>query len=241
MIRTETIDVGLVTGHLAHAEHPRAGILLLPTITGVDAFARERAQRLAEAGHTTLVWDPYRGEAAPADLSAAQVRASQLSDKAVDAMSDCVSHLLEKLRLPAVAVLGFCLGGRYAILLAARDRRLFACVPYYPSIRLPAKPNETLDAIALAADIRCPVHLIHAGADQVFLPSVFVGLRAALEQRRAATMVQVHPGAVHSFMRPDLQSVPANASATRLSWPPVMAFLETSLAAWLARPEQVPA
>jgi carboxymethylenebutenolidase len=241
MIRTEAIDHGPVSGHIAHAEQPRGGILLLPTITGVDDFTREYAKRLAEDGFTTLVWDPYPGEAPPTELSAAQARASKLSDDAVGAMSDCVSHLLERLRLPAVAVLGFCLGGRYAVLLAARDRRLFACVPYYPSIRLPAKPNETLDAIALAADIRCPVHLVHAGADQVFLPAAFCKLRDALERRPAATFVQFHPGAVHSFMRPDLQNVPANAAATRLSWPPVIAFLETSLAMRPAAAEKLPA
>ena len=92
-----------------------------------------------------------------------------------------MSHLLDTLHLPAVAVLGFCLGGRYAILLAARDKRLFACVPYYPSIRVPMGPNQTLDAVALAADIQCPVHLVHGTGDQVFLHPVFVQVRDALE------------------------------------------------------------
>jgi carboxymethylenebutenolidase len=147
----------------------------------------------------------------------------------VDAMSDGVGHLLDKLRLPAAAVLGFCLGGRYAVLLAAKDKRLAACVPYYPSIRIPMPPNQSLDAIKLAADIQCPVHLVHGTADQVFLHSVFLQLREVLDKRKAATIVQVHPGAVHSFMRPDLQQDPANASATRLSWPAVLAFLETCL------------
>jgi carboxymethylenebutenolidase len=142
--------------------------------------------------------------------------------------------MLDTLHLPAVAVLGFCLGGRYAVLLAARDKRLFACVPYYPSVRVPMSPNQTLDAVALAADIQCPVHLVYAGADQVFLQPVFVQVRDALEKRAAATVVQIHPGAVHSFMRPELHSAPANAIASRLSWPPVLAFLETCLAQRMA-------
>ena len=112
-------------------------------------------------------------------------------------------------------------------------------MPYYPSIRVPNPPNQTLDAVALAAEIPCPVHLIHAGADQVFEPAVFALVRDVLEQRTVATMVQVHPGAVHSFMRPDLQSVPANASGTRLSWPPVVAFLDACLAQ-RRRPETGP-
>ena len=68
-------------------------------------------------------------------------------------------------------------------------------------------------------------------SDTVFTNQAFARVRDALEPRPAATFVQVHPGAVHSFMRPDVQSVPANATATRLSWPPVVAFLETCLTA----------
>jgi carboxymethylenebutenolidase len=236
MIRTERIDSGRVHGHVAHAQRPRGGILLLPTVTGVDAFMRERSQMLAEAGYTTLVWDPYPGETPPPDLPSAQARALKLGDDVVDGMTDCIGFMLATLKLPAVGALGFCLGGRFAVLLAARDKRLVACVPYYPSIRLPMPPNHTLDAIALAADIACPVHMIHAGADRVFGPEAFVRTREALERRAAATVVQVHPGAAHSFMRAEVQSEPANASATRLSWPPAMAFLETCLDGRAAAP-----
>src|SRR5262249_4357472 len=117
MIRTEEIASGRVDGHIAHAERPRAGVLISPTFTGVDAPMRERAQILAQAGYTSLVWNPYPGQTAPTDLDAARTLATKLNDGVLDSMSDCVTHLLENLRLPAVAVLGFCLGGRYAVLL----------------------------------------------------------------------------------------------------------------------------
>jgi carboxymethylenebutenolidase len=135
------------------------------------------------------------------------------------------------LPLPAVAVLGFCLGGRYSLLLAAHDKRLAACIAFYPSVRVPMMPNQSRDAIALAGTIACPVQVIHAGADEVIVFPTFLKLREALEKRQAATLTQLHPGAVHSFMRPDLQSNPANAAATRLSWPPAVAFLKDRLRA----------
>jgi carboxymethylenebutenolidase len=241
MIRTEEINAGRVNGHISHAERPCGGVLLLPTITGVDAHARERARALTEAGLTTLIWNPYPGEAPPTDMASAQALAAKLSDAAVETMSECVTHLLDKLRLPAVAVLGFCLGGRYAVLLAAKDHRLAACVSYYPSIRIPMGANQALDAIALAADIRCPVQLIHGTADEVFVHAAFLRLREALDQRKAVTMVQVHPGAVHSFMRPNLHTNPANAVAARLSWPPVVSFLESCLGGAAAAAAHLPA
>ncbi len=229
MIRTEEIASGRVDGHVAHAGRPRGGVLVLPTVTGIDAPMRERARILAEAGFTAFVWNPYPGQTPPRDLESARALATRLNDGSIDTMSECLTYLLEKLRVPAVAVLGFCLGGRYAVLLAAKDKRLAACVPYYPSIRVPKQPNQSLDAIALAAEIQCPVHLIHGTGDQVFLQGVFLQLRDVLDKRKVPTTSQVHPDAVHSFMRPDLHSVPANAAAARLSWPPALAFLETCL------------
>jgi carboxymethylenebutenolidase len=188
-----------------------------------------------------MVWNPKPGEPPPPNVEAAYPRAAKLNDGSLDSMIDCVSHLRDTLRLPSVAVMGFCLGGRYAVLLAAKDNRLATCVAYYPSIRVPMSPNQTLDAIALAADISCPVHLIHGTADQVFVQSVFEQLRRVLESRSVATLVQVHPGAVHSFMRPDLHKAPANAIAARLSWPPVLAHLQECLAGQTADAERVPA
>jgi carboxymethylenebutenolidase len=231
VIQTERIAAGRVNGHLARAERPEGGILLLPTIFGVDAFAQARAGLLAEAGFSTLVWNPYPGEASPADMPAAMARASKLTDDLVATMSDCVRHMQQSLGVARVAALGFCLGGRYALLLAAAHPGLAACVAFYPSIRVPAKPNEAEDAVARAAHIDCPVHLVHGSADEVITWGTFVKLRDTLEQRPAATVAQVHPGAVHSFMRPQVQSEPANASATRLSWPPVVGFLRACMAA----------
>lgn len=229
MIRTEQIDQGRVHGLVAHAERPRGGIVLLPTIFGIDRFSQARANMLAEAGLTTLIWNPYPGEAQPADYASAIARAGKLSDDAVGDMSESVGHMLGALGLASVAVLGFCLGGRYALLLAADDPRLAACAAFYPSIREPMKPNETQDAIARAAEIKCPVQLVHGTADEVIVMPTFYKLRETLERRQSATIVQLHPGAVHSFLRPDLQSVPANASATRLCWPPAVSFLEDCL------------
>ena len=231
MIRTENIATGRVDGHISYAERPRGGVLMLPTITGVDAHMKDLAARLAQVGFTSLIWNPYPGEAQPADLPSAQPRAGKLNDGSLAAMSACIDHLLGPLKLPVVAVVGFCLGGRYAGLLAAKDKRVVGCVPFYPSIRVPMSPNQTLDAMALAAEIACPVHLVHGTADQVFLHPVFIKLRDVLSERKAPTTVQVHPGAVHSFMRPDLHTNPANAAAARLSWPPAVAFLETCLPA----------
>ncbi len=64
-----------------------------------------------------------------------------------------------------VGVIGWCLGGRFALLLGARDADLANVVAYHPSIWDPAAANHDLDAIALAPTIAAPVMVLHAGAD----------------------------------------------------------------------------
>ena len=233
MARTETIARDRAHGFIAHADKPIGGVLVLPTITGVDQSMRMLAQELADAGMTALVWDPFPGNAPPpTEFPALMARANTLNDDLAETnMSACIDHMLTALRLPSVAVLGFCLGGRYSLLLAARDKRLAACVAFYPSVRVPMKPNQTRDAVALAPQIACPVQLVQAGADEVIVMPTFLKLREALETRKVATIAQLHPGAVHSFRRPDFQANAANATATKISWPPALTFLQDRLRA----------
>lgn len=233
MVRTETIARDRVHGFIAHADKPIGGVLILPTITGVDPPMKTLAQELAGAGITAMVWDPFAEDTSnPTDHAGFMARAGKLRDDLVDThMAACIGHLLDDLRLPSAAVLGFCLGGRQSLLLAAHDKRLAACVAFYPSVRVPMTPNQSRDAIALAPQIPCPVQLVQAGADEVILFPTFLKLREALETRKVATISQVHPGAVHSFRRPDFQSDPMNATATQISWPPALAFLKQRLTA----------
>ena len=233
MPQTETIARDRVHGFIAHADKPIGGVLVLPTITGVDASMKALAQELAGTGITAMVWDPFAEDTSnPSDLPGFMARAGKLRDDLVDThMSACLDHMLNALRLPSVAVLGFCLGGRHGLLLAAHDKRLAALVAFYPSVRVPMMANQSRDAIALAPQIACPVQLVQAGADEVILFPTFLKLREALEGRKVATLAQVHPGAVHSFRRGDFQSDPANATATKISWPPALAFLKERLSA----------
>ena len=135
--------------------------------------------------------------------------------------------LLGELGLTSVAILGFCIGGRFALLQAARDKRLKACAMAYPSIENPRLANQELDALELAANIDCPVHLIRPGNDHVTSPETYEVLTRALLTRSSPTTIQIHPAAEHGFMH--RKTPEANVAATSLASPQVIAFLKACL------------
>lgn len=230
-LEREADPVGSSRGYAARpGPDSRIAVLLLPTIFGIDCFARAMADSLCASGIAALVWNPYPGATAPSTVPEALLRATALRDDVcIDQMSDCVSHLLARPGVEAVATAGFCLGGRFSLLLCARDHRLGACLAYYPSIRVPRLPHQDRDAVACASDIACPVQLVYPGRDEVIEHETFLRLQAALQGRRAPTVVHVYPEASHSFMAGSAHSVEADATAARLSWPQSIAFLTACL------------
>jgi carboxymethylenebutenolidase len=223
-----TIDLDGASGFLVRAQHAKGGVLLLPTIYGVNAFAREYASSLAAAGLTTLIWDPYAGDALPASFEEARKRGTQLRDMpSLDAMAICVDHLLGELRLDAVGTIGFCLGGRYGLLLAARESRIGACVSVYPTISSPKGENQDEDAVVRAGEIQCPVQLVYPGKDHITTGETFHRLQDTLQNRDAATVVQLFPAAEHGFMH---MAGAVNEAADRRARPVIGAFLQASLA-----------
>lgn len=206
----------------------RAGVLILPTIFGVNEFARNYADRLANSGLTAAVWDINSGMPLTADYQECIKRARTLTDEGVLNMAmRWRTALTERFGAAAVGLLGFCIGGRFALLQASQDRSIAACAMVYPSIENPRLPNQAMDALALASNLACPVHMVRPGNDHVTDPETYDALTRALLSRRQPTTIQRYPEAVHGFMhRPTPE---ANVAATKLASPQLVAFLNACL------------
>ena len=223
----DEVSNGEINGYLARAsEATGAGLLLVPHVTGILAQVRESADALAREGITTLAWDPYPG--IDVERTARDALPTCEDEPSATSHVRALDYLESEVGIRSVGVLGFCMGGRMALNLAARDGRVRACVPYYPTLRSPRRSHE-LDAIALAEQIRCPVQVLYGAEDHVTSRETFTRLEAALRGRDRPTIVHVYPQAGHGFMNPDNQGVEANREATRLAWPQSVAFLKASL------------
>jgi carboxymethylenebutenolidase len=206
-----------------------SGVLILPTIYGVNEFACGYADALANAGLAAAVWDINSGLPLVTDYQECIRRARTLTDRGVIGMlKDWTDMMTSEMGLASIGVLGFCIGGRFALLKAADDKCIKGCAMAYPSIENPRLSNQELDALTLASDIACPVHMLQPGNDHVTHPETYETLKQALYKRKAPTVVQFHPEAEHGFMHREKPE--ANRVAAAIASPQVVAFLSACLA-----------
>jgi carboxymethylenebutenolidase len=123
-------------GAWAAAEEPRGGVLVIHENRGLNNHIRSVAGRLAGDGYSALAIDLLSEEGGTAsfpDEAAVAAALSQIPPERFDAdMSAGVTELKRRLRGMRVAAVGFCFGGGMVWrLLASREPRLAAAVPFY--------------------------------------------------------------------------------------------------------------
>jgi len=229
--RTQDITEGKRQAHLTRPDGAaEAGVLLLPSVHGIDNYVKDYARLLAEAGLPTLIWEPFPGHKPAHSREDRTARLASLTDAAaMREMTFWLDYMLGALALKAVGTIGFCLGGRYGLLLCAHDRRIACCVPYYPTIETPLLPGQDEDVVAQAASIRCPVHMITAGNDHLTSRDVFTRLQQNLQSRPDPTVIEFYPEGEHGFMQVDRRPGKANEVAVRLSVAQAVPFLNATL------------
>ena len=177
--RSQEIKQSGLFGFLAQPDAPtKSGVVMLATIFGVNAFMRGYAETLARAGLAAAVWDHYEGLPLITDQEESKRRSRSITDAAMHGkVKAWIDYMHGELGLTSVGVLGFCLGGRFAPMVAAGDKRIKACAAGYPSIENPRHPNQEQDAVALAAGIACPTLVIQPGHDHVATPETYAALK----------------------------------------------------------------
>jgi carboxymethylenebutenolidase len=216
-------------GFLAQPDTPaKAGVVMLPTIFGINAFMRGYADTLARAGIVAAACDQYGGLPLTTDYEESKRRMRAVTDAKMHGTSKAwIDYMQDELKLSSIGVIGFCIGGRYALMVAARDQRIKACAAAYPSIESPRLANQEDDALANTADIRCPVLVLQPGHDHVANPQTYATLKETLTRRAAPTVWHYYPDAEHGFMHRD--APPANPATNAIASPQVVGFLQGCL------------
>ena len=177
---------------------PRGAIVVIQEIFGVNAGIRRKCDRLAADGYLALApdlfWRIERGIELDPDVEPEFQRALELlgrfeQDQGVADIEATIRHARRELGVPRVGVVGYCLGGRLAYMVAARTDA-DASVGYY-AVGLPVLLREK-HAIAH------PLMLHLAGADHFVPPEAQAAIHEGLDDHPKVTLHD-YPGEDHGF------------------------------------------
>ena len=126
---TSSVRFGDASGYLAlpaSAEAKKPAIIVIQEWWGVDDWVREQTERFAEQGYVALAPDLYRGTHNElAGRSARARRAGLPEDRAMADLKAAVDYLATRADVDPnrIGVIGWCMGGGYALKLATAEPR----------------------------------------------------------------------------------------------------------------------
>jgi carboxymethylenebutenolidase len=203
-------------GAWAAARQPRGGVLVIHENRGLNDSIRSIAGRLAASGYSALAIDLLSEEggtkAFADEFEAMAALGAAPPSRFVADMKAGVTELRRRVPGKKVAATGFCFGGGMTwLLLASKEPRLAAAVPFYG----PVPDNGNL------AGAKAAVLGIYAELDSrvnASQPAARAALRAAGLRHQIVTF----PGVDHAFFNPtSSRHDPAAASAAyrrMVSW-----------------------
>lgn len=125
---------GTGQGYLARPAQGRGpGLVVIHEWWGLVDHMRDVAERFAQAGFFALVPDLYHGATTSEPDEAQKLRMELQMDRAARDMSGAVDYLLqlEGVAGMGLGVVGFCMGGALAQVLATLRPEIRAAVPFY--------------------------------------------------------------------------------------------------------------
>lgn len=178
-------------GYLARpeGEGPWPGVVTIHEVFGLDDVMRRQADRLARAGYLTLAVDLYSAGGAKRCVVTTMRAMFSGRGRAFSDIATARQWLLDSSDCTGkVGVIGFCMGGGFA-LLCAHDGFDVAAVNYGQL------PKDVEAALALA----CPIVASYGGRDRS-LRGAAAKLDAALTRAGVVHDVKEYPNAGHAFL-----------------------------------------
>lgn len=198
------------------------GVVVIQEWWGLVPHIEEVADRFAAAGFCALAPDMYHGKKTTEPDEAGKEMMKLQMPKATRDMSGAVDELLAHSKGDKVGVVGFCMGGGLALLLAqARPDVVAAVVPFYGLI--PWKDAHP-DWSKLSADV-----LGHYGEkDESFPPDAAKGFEEELNALGKSTEFHIYEGADHAFFNDQRPEV-YDAEAANTAWDRTIEFFRSRL------------
>ena len=207
-------------GYLA-GEHG-AGIVVIQEWWGLVDHIKDVCDRFAAEGFVALAPDLYHGRHTREPDEAAKAMMAMRMDGAAKDMSGAVDELRRRTGRDAVGVIGFCMGGGLALVLATqRPDAVKAVVPCYGVIPWPdAQPDYSR--------LEAAVEGHYAERDESASPDAVRALESQLRGLGKKVTMVIHPGTDHAFFNDSRPEVYDAKEAAEL-WRSALAFFHEQL------------
>jgi carboxymethylenebutenolidase len=210
-------------GYLAEPSGQRGpGLLVIQEWWGLVDHIRDVCDRFAAAGFVALAPDLYHGKTVAEPDEAGKAMMALQMDQAARDMSGAVDELVRRSGAAHIGVIGFCMGGGLALVLATqRPDAVAAVVPCYGVIPWPdAQPDYGALTAAVLGH--------YAANDDFFTPAAAEALGEQLRALGKEAEIIVYPDTDHAFFN-DTRPEVYNAEAAAALWDRSLAFFHQHL------------
>jgi carboxymethylenebutenolidase len=198
------------------------GVIVIQEWWGLTTHMARVADRFAGEGYVALAPDLYGGATTHDEGEALQMLLEIPVDRAARDLRGAVDYLLsrEEVSGQTVGVVGFCMGGSFALQLAVQEGgKVAAVVAFYPVGYMP----ENYEGL------RAPV-LVHIGdSDQINPPTLADHLNEKISADTGHHPEIAHYPAGHAFLNEEDLLGTFDAEQAAIAWDRTIAFLRAHL------------
>jgi Dienelactone hydrolase and related enzymes len=199
------------------------GLVVVQEWWGLTSHIAEMADRFAAEGFTVLAPDLYGGATTHDREEAARLLRALPVERAARDLRGAVDFLLGHTSVTgdSVGVVGFCMGGGFALVLAAQEgNRVAAAVPFYGLPRIPGYDYRGLTAQVLG----------HYAEQDTGNPMAAVDEATARIEAASGRKPEIHfYPAGHAFMNDENLLGTHDPEQAGIAWRRTLAFLRSTL------------
>jgi len=177
---------------------PFPALVVIHEWWGLNDWVKQQADRYAQLGYVALAIDLYRGQVATTPDQAHEIMRGVPEDRAKRDLLAATAYLrsLNTVNTKRVGVIGWCMGGGYALDLAIADSKLKAAVINYGHL---ATDDATLKKI------HASILGIFGGEDRGIPPADVMKFEKQMKALNKKVEIHIFPDAGHAFENPNNQ------------------------------------
>ena len=218
------VTFGEASGYLtvpAGAEGKKPALIVIQEWWGVDDWIRQQTDRFAKQGYVALAVDLYRGKSTKDPGEAHELMRGMPEDRAMADLKAAFDYLAARpdVEPKAIGVIGWCMGGGYALALTVNEPRLAASSINYGRLITDPKAITKIQGQIVGS----------FGAEDRGIPAEDVKkFGGELTKYGKLADIKSYEGAGHGFMNPNNKDG-YNAAAAADAWKRIDAFFGRTL------------